>query len=132
MVNVVAVSTPQTLQINNLDASTDYSIEGYCVSQIGTMSTLMTLSFSTASNGGYVSKMDLFFSSPLSIAHKIKVVCALALLFQVNYYKVSTADGYYCSELLNSRRLLQPSTTQPHQQQQILPRRMLSVPNNRV
>lgn len=105
MVNIATSGTAQNLQISNLQASTDYTIEGYCTSQIGASSALIVLPFSTTSNGGYVSKMDLYFASTLTIAQKIKVVCALALLFQVNYYKVSTADGYYCSELLNSRLL---------------------------
>ena len=61
------------------------------------MSNISSLNFNTLSNGGYVSKMDLTFTSQLTVAQKIKTVCALALLFQVNYMKVSTADGYYCS-----------------------------------
>ena len=54
--------------------------------------------------------MDFFFSEVLSSAQKIKLACALALKFEVNYEKVSTADGYYCSELLDSRRLLTTRT----------------------
>lgn len=51
--------------------------------------------------------MDFYFSEILSSAQKIKLVCALALKFEINYEKVSTADGYYCSELLDSRLLLE-------------------------
>lgn len=97
MVNIVTPSTSQQITISNLKASTSYSIEGYCISQIATTSNITTMSFNTVSNGGYVSKMDLRFSTALTVAQKIKTVCALALLFQVNYVKVSTADGYYCS-----------------------------------
>lgn len=97
MVNVGVPGTAQTVTVDGLKASTAYSIEGYCVSQIGAVSNLSKLSFATTSNGGYVSKMDFVFASQLTIAQKIKVSCALALLFQVNYIKVSTADGYYCS-----------------------------------
>lgn len=50
--------------------------------------------------------MNYYFSSTLTTAQKIKLVCALALNFQIDYTKVSTWDGYYCSELLN-RRLLE-------------------------
>lgn len=49
--------------------------------------------------------MVFTFSSSLTTAQKIKLVCALALYFQMDYTKVSTWDGYYCSELLNRRRL---------------------------
>lgn len=52
-----------------------------------------------------MSKLDFFFETELTTAEKIKLVCSLALQFQVNYYKVSTSDGYYCSELLSSRLL---------------------------
>lgn len=50
--------------------------------------------------------MSFTFNSALSTAQKIKLVCALALQFQMDYQKVTTYDGYYCSELLNRRRLL--------------------------
>ena len=49
--------------------------------------------------------MVFYFSSVLTTAQKIKLVCSLALTYQIDYTKVSTYDGYYCSELLN-RRLL--------------------------
>lgn len=49
------------------------------------------------------------------------MVCALALKFEINYKKVSTSDGFYCSELLNSRRLLQQN-----------PRRFLATASNDV
>ncbi len=97
MVNMNSPSVAQTITVNNLRASTTYDIEGYCISQIGTTSTLTKLSFSTLSNGGYNSKIDFMFASSLTTAQKIKASCALALLFQVNYEKASTADGYYCS-----------------------------------
>ena len=97
MVGISTPGTSQTVQVANLRAFTTYSIEGYCISQIGTTSTLTKISFSTLSNGGYISKMDFLFASTLSTAQKIKASCALALLFQMNYFKVSTADGYYCS-----------------------------------
>lgn len=51
--------------------------------------------------------MAFNFASALSTAQKIKLVCALALEFRMDYTKVSTWDGYYCSELLNRRRLQQ-------------------------
>jgi hypothetical protein len=50
--------------------------------------------------------MKFLFSSSLSTAQKIKLVCALALYFKMDYTKISTWDGYYCSELLNRRLLL--------------------------
>lgn len=68
-------------------------------------STLLETISSTTSNGGIVSSMVFTFSSSLTTAQKIKLVCALALYFQMDYTKVSTWDGYYCSELLNRRRL---------------------------
>lgn len=68
---------------------------------------MSTLNISTASNGGIVSDMTFSFASALSTAQKIKLVCALALEFKIDYKKVSTWDGYYCSELLNRRRRLQ-------------------------
>lgn len=105
MSNIVTPGTSQTITINNLKASTTYQIEGFCMSQIGTTSSLTKRSFSTISNGGYVSKMDFVFSTKLTIAQKIKASCALALLFNINYLKVSTVDGYYCSELLSARLL---------------------------
>ena len=53
-----------------------------------------------------VNKIAFDFESTLTTSQKIKLVCALALYFKIDYFKVSTYDGYYCSELL-SRRLLQ-------------------------
>lgn len=97
MTNIAVPGTSQTVVVDDLKASTDYNIEGYCISQIGATSNITKLNFATTSNGGYVSKMDFVFESRLTIAQKIKASCALALLFEVNYYKVSTADGYYCS-----------------------------------
>jgi hypothetical protein len=44
------------------------------------------------------------FSSALTVQQRIKLVCYLALYFNINYQKVSTYDGYYCSELLSRRR----------------------------
>lgn len=64
------------------------------------------MSFGTTSNGGQISKVTFYFESTLTTAQKIKLVCALALQFEIDYEKVSTWDGYFCSELLN-RRLLQ-------------------------
>lgn len=81
MVNIVTPGTPQTVSITNLVASTTYSIQGYCISQIGTTSNLTKVSFATSSNGGSISKMDFVFASALTIAQKIKATCALALLF---------------------------------------------------
>lgn len=97
MVNIAVPGTSQTVVVSDLKASTLYNIEGYCISQVGGTSALAKLNFATTSNGGYVSKMDFVFASRLTIAQKIKASCALALLFEVNYFKVSTADGYYCS-----------------------------------
>lgn len=97
MANVNSPGVAQTITVANLRASTAYNIEGYCISQIGTTSSISKVSFSTLSNGGYNSKVDFIFASSLTTAQKIKASCALALLFQVNYQKVSTADGYYCS-----------------------------------
>lgn len=53
--------------------------------------------------------MTFTFTSSLTTAQKIKLVCALALEFRMDYTKVSTWDGYYCSELLNRRRLQETS-----------------------
>ncbi len=51
--------------------------------------------------------MTFNFESKLTTSQKIKLVCALALYFNLNYERVSTWDGYYCSELLSRRLLLQ-------------------------
>ena len=50
------------------------------------------------------------FETSLTTAQKIKLVCALALEFRIDYTKVSTWDGYYCSELLNRRRLYEETS----------------------
>ncbi len=50
--------------------------------------------------------MSFYFTQKLTTSQKIKLVCALALYFNLNYERVSTWDGYYCSELLNRRLLL--------------------------
>lgn len=81
MVSIVTPGTAQTVTVSNLQASTSYSISGYCISQIGTTSNLTKVSFATSSNGGVISKMDFVFASALSTAQKIKATCALALLF---------------------------------------------------
>lgn len=54
-----------------------------------------------------MSKVYFYFQSELTTAEKIKLVCALALHFGISYTKVSTADGYFCSELLSTRLLIQ-------------------------
>jgi len=66
---------------------------------------MVTNQFNTVSNSGAVSQMSFYFDSKLTTSQKIKLVCALALYFSLDYQRVSTWDGYYCSELL-SRRLL--------------------------
>ena len=63
MSNIALPGTSQTITINNLKASTTYEIEGFCMSQIGTTSSLSKRIFSTTSNGGYVTKMDFVFST---------------------------------------------------------------------
>jgi hypothetical protein len=81
-------------------------VDGFCETQAGVQSNFTSISTSTLTNGGAVNTMNFVFASVLTTAQKIKLVCALALNFQIDYTKVSTWDGYYCSELLN-RRLLQ-------------------------
>jgi hypothetical protein len=61
MSNIDTPGTSQTITIINLKASTTYQIEGFCMSQIGTTSSLTKRTFSTISNGGYVTKMDFVF-----------------------------------------------------------------------
>jgi hypothetical protein len=51
--------------------------------------------------------MTFSFVSIPTIDQKIKLVCYLALYFKIDYKKISTYDGYYCSKLLMRRRLLQ-------------------------
>jgi hypothetical protein len=67
----------------------------------------------TTSNGGVVTTLNFYFTAALTTAQKIKLVCALALNFAVDYTKVSTWDGYYCSELLNRRRLQEVHSDSP-------------------
>lgn len=102
----MAANTSQVLTLNKLQSSVAYQIDGYCQTQGTLQSNLTTIIQSTNSNGGLVSIMNFYFASTLTTAQKIKLVCALALYFGIDYTKVSTWDGYYCSELLN-RRLLQ-------------------------
>ena len=49
------------LTILNLVTTTDYNLNGYCLSQIGSRSDLKSRSFTTDSNGGYITKLDFFF-----------------------------------------------------------------------
>lgn len=102
----MAANISKVLTLSNLQSSTAYQINGYCQTQGAVQTALTSLTQSTNSNGGVVSIMNFYFSSVLTTAQKIKLVCALALYFGVDYTKVSTWDGYYCSELLNRRRLL--------------------------
>lgn len=95
------------LTLSSLESSTAYQLDGFCETQGGVQTELSTLVGSTSSNGGTVTTLNFYFSAALTTAQKIKLVCALALNFQVDYTKVSTWDGYYCSELLNRRRRLQ-------------------------
>ena len=58
------ITTPgvnQNFQIDVLKATTSYTIEGYCLSQLNTRSDIKILPFATQSNGGYVTKMDFYF-----------------------------------------------------------------------
>ena len=102
----VAANVSQVLTLSSLQSSTAYQVDGYCQTIGNTQTTLTTLTHSTNSNGGLVSSMIFYFASALTTSQKIKLVCALALNFGIDYTKVSTWDGYYCSELLN-RRLLE-------------------------
>lgn len=61
MENIATPGTTQNIQIDTLKTTTAYTIEGYCLSQIGTKSDLKKLNFITQSNGGYVTKMDFYF-----------------------------------------------------------------------
>ena len=90
-------------------SSTSYQLTGYCETQGKVQTAQQSLSMSTSSNGGTISVVKFMFESPLTAAQKIKLVCALALQFEIDYEKVSTWDGYFCSELLN-RRLLQQTS----------------------
>jgi len=102
--NVVA-NVSQVLTLSKLASSTAYQLNGFCETQGGVQTALSTLVRSTSNNGGSVTTVNFYFAAPLTTAQKIKLVCALALKFQVDYTKVSTWDGYFCSELLNRRRL---------------------------
>lgn len=83
---------------------------------------------STNSNGGLVSIINFYFSAALTTAQKIKLVCALALYFGIDYTKVSTWDGYYCSELLNRRLLQENSITPETNENRLLAAATYSVP----
>ena len=91
--------------ISNLQASLPYTISAFCETQANVRSNLQTTQFNTVSNGGVISQISFYFESRLTTSQKIKLVCALALYFKVDYERVSTWDGYYCSELLSRRRL---------------------------
>lgn len=67
-------------------------------------STLVSTAFSTVTNTGSITEATFTFASPLTVQQKIKLTCYLALQFNINYQKVATYDGYYCSELLSRRR----------------------------
>lgn len=123
-INLVA-NVSQVLTISNLKSSTAYQLDGYCETQGGLQTSLSTLVGSTTNNGGSVTTMNFYFSSTLTTAQKIKLVCALALNFQVDYTKVSTWDGYYCSELLNRRLLYEVNTPKPRR---LLPAATFVVP----
>lgn len=107
----VAAGVSATLTIPNLYSSLAYQLDGFCETQGGEQTALSTVIGSTTSNGGSVTTLNFYFTAPLTTAQKIKLVCALALNFQVDYRKVSTWDGYYCSELLNRRRLQEEETS---------------------
>jgi hypothetical protein len=111
----MAANVSKVLTLNSLQSSTAYQISGYCQTQGAVQTNLTTLIQSTNSNGGIVSMMNFYFSSALTTAQKIKLVCALALYFGIDYTKVSTWDGYYCSELLNRRRLLHEDIKDKHE-----------------
>lgn len=72
-------------------------MDAFCETQSGVQTSLSSITQSTSSNGGSVSTMVFYFTSILTTAQKIKLVCALALNYQIDYTKVSTYDGYYCS-----------------------------------
>lgn len=101
----VAKGVAKTISIMGLQSSLPYTVEAFCETQANVKSALTTTQFTTVSNGGIVSQISFYFSSRLTTSQKIKLVCALALFFNVDYERVSTWDGYYCSELLSRRRL---------------------------
>ena len=83
--------------MSNLASSTSYNFDGFCATQANVETSLATVPSGTSSNGGKISSMVFSFASALTTAQKIKLVCALALEFKIDYTKVSTSDGYYCS-----------------------------------
>lgn len=93
----VAANAANTLTISNLESSLTYQLDGFCETQSGVQTALSTVTGSTTGNGGTVTTLNFYFSAILTTAQKIKLVCALALNFQVDYRKVSTWDGYFCS-----------------------------------
>jgi hypothetical protein len=101
----MAKGVTNTITIMNLQSSLPYTVEAFCETQANVKSALLTTQFTTVSNGGTVSQISFYFQSRLTTSQKIKLVCALALYFNVDYERVSTWDGYYCSELLSRRRL---------------------------
>ena len=107
-INIVA-NTTKTFMLPNLQSSTSYQLNGYCETQSLKQSNLSTVNQSTSSNGGTISSMAFGFDTTPTTAQKIKLVCALSLQFKIDYTKVSTWDGYYCSELLNRRLLVTQS-----------------------
>lgn len=106
VVNVQA-NVNTTITLSNLQSSTAYQLDAFCETGGGVQTAISSLNLVTTSNGGKVSTMYFTFSSSLTTAQKIKLVCALALYFGIDYQKVSTWDGYYCSELLNRRLLME-------------------------
>jgi hypothetical protein len=84
LTNILNPNQSQLLTINQLSASTSYAIEGYCSSNLAnTKYGLENLSFPTSLNGGFVSKIDIYFVRKLTVQESIKTVCALALLIGV-------------------------------------------------
>jgi hypothetical protein len=104
VINVPAINTNTLLTINNLKTTTAYRITGFCENPKAVDSTLISATFTTVSNIGTISEMLFNFNQALTVQQKVKLVCYLALKFSINYQKVSTYDGYYCSELLGRRR----------------------------
>lgn len=104
VLNIPAINTNTPLTVSGLKTGTDYRLTGFCENQMSVDSALVNTSFSTISNGGSITEVTFTFASPLTVQQKIKLVCYLALQFNINYQKVATYDGYYCSELLSRRR----------------------------
>jgi hypothetical protein len=116
ILNIPTINTNTPLTINGLKTTTDYKLTGFCENQISTDSQLVQSAFTTISNTGSISKVTFTFATPLTVQQKIKLACYLALQFKINYQKVATYDGYYCSELLSRRRRLlqqEPSVSTP-------------------